>query len=239
MKKIINPCFCKTGRLNSRAFVKIEYKNEVLTMSGVIGPRSSGNCYGSCGQIYEEIRKGTPVKGWNNKMINKLCDIWDEWHLNDMRPYCAHQKQLGWDIIASEKVVLYNYCLTNEALRKQKEAEKIALAALREGRTFTPTKEQTEYAAMPYSIKTHKKLTGEMAERYEPKKSLFLGDNGATEIKILGHLTQKEHPEGILSKPCPVCGYKYGSAWIKEEVPKDIIDWLFNLPDTEVEPAWI
>lgn len=25
-------------------------------------------------------------------------------------------------------------------------------------------------------------------------------------------------------------GYKYGSAWLKEEVPSDVLEWLFSLP---------
>lgn len=48
-----------------------------------------------------------------------------------------------------------------------------------------------------------------------------------------------EHPDGILGKPCPVCGYQYGHAWQTEEVPQEVIDWLFALPDTPVKPAWV
>ena len=27
-------------------------------------------------------------------------------------------------------------------------------------------------------------------------------------------------------------GYRYGTAWLKEEVPLDVLEWLFNLPGT-------
>lgn len=34
---------------------------------------------------------------------------------------------------------------------------------------------------------------------------------------------------GLLSAPCPTCGYKYGTKWLKEELPADvlatILDW--------------
>ena len=33
---------------------------------------------------------------------------------------------------------------------------------------------------------------------------------------------KKDHPKGLLCEPCPVCGYKYGTAWLKEELPGDI-----------------
>lgn len=44
-----------------------------------------------------------------------------------------------------------------------------------------------------------------------------------------------KHP----SEPCPICGYKFGSAWNREEVPQNVLDFLFSLPDTDKTPAWI
>lgn len=46
-------------------------------------------------------------------------------------------------------------------------------------------------------------------------------------------------PEGLLCKPCPVCGYEYGSAWLKREVPEEILEYLKNLPETVKKPAWV
>lgn len=43
------------------------------------------------------------------------------------------------------------------------------------------------------------------------------------------------HPMAI----CPVCGYELGSAWLRKDVPKDVLDWLRGLPDTDKEPAWV
>lgn len=31
---------------------------------------------------------------------------------------------------------------------------------------------------------------------------------------------------GFLSKPCKTCGYKYGSGWIFEKLPQDVVDTL-------------
>ena len=44
---------------------------------------------------------------------------------------------------------------------------------------------------------------------------------------------------GILSKPCTVCGYKYGSAWRREDVPADVLEFLRSLPDTDLTPVWV
>jgi len=37
----------------------------------------------------------------------------------------------------------------------------------------------------------------------------------------------------------PDNGYSYGSAWLTEEVPDSVIEWLTGLPDTDVQPAWV
>lgn len=34
-----------------------------------------------------------------------------------------------------------------------------------------------------------------------------------------------------VSKPCPVCGYKYGTAWLFEPVPVDVLEFLAGLED--------
>lgn len=33
--------------------------------------------------------------------------------------------------------------------------------------------------------------------------------------------------------------YRYGSAWLKEEVPADVLEWLQSLPESAVKPAWV
>ena len=241
MEKIINPCEClvytSTGKeVLKNAFCKIKYDESkgILSITGVIAPLVSGNALGSCGQCVGEIRKGAPTKEWNKEMLNKFCDIWDEWHLNDMRPYCKHQKELGWDIVASEKVNIYHYRLTKEAQAKKGEAEKRALNCLRNGESFIPTELETYFANLKMFDDG---ISAEPPENYELYKSIIY--NSTYDTKTLGWLRPDEHPEGILTKPCPVCGYKYGTAWLKEEVPEDVIQWLKELPETTVEPAWV
>ena len=143
-KKIINPCTNKeyTYRNKKRtvnSFCKIEYQDGKLSITGVIGPQSNGDCWGSCGQCVDEIRKGVPTKEWTSEMLQKFCDIWDEWHLNDMRPYCSHMKKLGWDKMAEEKVEIKTYKLTRETREKQDEAKKRALKCLANHEPFFPT----------------------------------------------------------------------------------------------------
>ena len=138
MRKIINPCKCKvytkTGNeVDRNAFVEIEYKDSKLSMCGVVAPLSNGDCLGSAGQCVDEIRNGSPTDGWTTEMLNKLCDIWDRWHLNDMRPYCEHMRELGWTEHTQDKVKIEKWTLTKEACQKKDNAKKRALECLKNG----------------------------------------------------------------------------------------------------------
>ncbi len=33
--------------------------------------------------------------------------------------------------------------------------------------------------------------------------------------------------------------YLYGSAWLRDEVPADVLDWLRALPDADMTPTWV
>lgn len=261
MKKVINPCTCGTWAHSgyeqmSQSYAAIRYEDGRLSICGVVGPIKGGNCQGSAGQCVDSFREGLPNRddGWDDAMLKKFCDIWDEWHLNDMHPECEHQRGLGWREMAQEEMTLYHYILNDESRNKQKEAEKKAMNALKECRIFKPTLEQAKYANMKMFYDTYDKIEegSELARYYRPYKSCIgtpeeekktrgwvtFGDyhkGSIEELKEAG----KSHPKGILSKPCPVCGYKYGHGWNTVEVPKDVIDWLFALPDTTRKPAWV
>ena len=58
---------------------------------------------------------------------------------------------------------------------------------------------------------------------------------GCEHQEALGWKSYDEHP----SEPCPTCGYKYGTSWLRREVPTDVLKWLEQLPTTPVKPNWI
>lgn len=53
----------------------------------------------------------------------------------------------------------------------------------------------------------------------------FPGQHSAS-WNMLAWVRPDEHPAGLLGAPCPTCGYKYGSAWTKRELPADVIAWV-------------
>jgi len=140
--------------------------------------------------------------GWNKDKLDRFLEIWDKWHLNDMRAGCEHQRVENW---GDKDLTLVSIDV---------ETWKIHLALNNE--VFTPNGVMEEsWFASKGPIKT----------KIEKKKSNWVYPT--------------EHPEGVLSKACPVCGYHYGTSWLLEEVPQEVIEWLFNLPESDIVPAWI
>ncbi len=63
-------------------------------------------------------------------------------------------------------------------------------------------------------------------------KPLQVTIRGKKETKSAGWVTESEHPEGLLSKPCAECGYRYGSQWLYEPLPDSIVDELAAWPES-------
>jgi len=73
-------------------------------------------------------------------------------------------------------------------------------------------------------------------DKWDVGKTLALASG---ENKPAGHVYPEEHPEGLLCKPCPECGHKYGSKWLKREVPIEALEFLRGLPEAAKKPAWV
>lgn len=127
-----------------RVWVTVEFDvNGRLSFTGEIGPRRDGNCSGNAGQIVTDLTEiGRFADGWDAAHVYRLVEVWREWHLNDVRAECEHQRKLGW--------------------------------------------------------------------------------------------TWTTHP----ADQCPECGYRLGSAWLRVEVPEDVLEWVKGLPVATVEHPW-
>lgn len=240
MKKVIRIGTVKAGcpEKNYDAFAKVEYEYGKLSISGVIGPRKSGNAAGSSGQFIMDFREYDerghmsvadviPAPGWNAESIRKFFDVWDKWHLNDMRAGCVHQRK--WD--TSKKIEITEYGRSDKFYKQSQQAKAGELSV----------GEYTIFSGV--ASRVNAVVIGQGEKWESPEVTLLLGHGlirvGKSEIKTAGWVNETEHPEGLLCKPCPECGYKYGTAWLKEEVPADVIAFLESLPETDKQPAWV
>jgi hypothetical protein len=138
-----------------------------------------------------------------------------------MRAGCEHQRK-NWNM--SEKVELIEYTPTDRFREMKRSAE----------RGETPAEEYAQWKSV-YDL-VHRCCYGFHAPKYpfpDVSAALLAGliiPNKKSE-KSVSWVDPREHPEGKLSKPCEVCGYKYGSSWLLEEVPDDALLFLVELPD--------
>lgn len=225
-------------------FCKIQIEAGKLSISGVIGPKANGDARGSAGQIIDEIREamnaGTieRAKGWTientgNDPLAKFINIWDRWHLNDMRASCEHQRAAGWETEAAEKIKVTEWHLLGAVSSQQKEIEERAIKELGENRTAAVSYDEAEILRLPYSLTTY----GEDEPDKYTQRAYYT--RSKTEEKTRGWISFEDDQRGILSKPCEVCGYKYGNAWKFEELPAAVVEFLEKLPESEITPAWI
>jgi len=277
MKKVVRIGTVNTGRSWQSVFCKIEITDGKLSISGVIGPRSSGNCAGGCGQIDMEFAHRNPedndsrydrllkpsdfhfAPGWSASKWYDFLDVWKRWHLNDMKPDCEHQEALGWN---KKKITLVHPHFntwkikdSDSQLRVEKLQEafdssrKLHKIVSVEDRVWLASRKRgaLEFAKKTFLGRLASKvfLAAEKGEVYQPEseaeKSWF--DGGVIEIKTetknSGWVYESEHPDGVLGKPCPECGYAYGTACKKRELPQEAIDFLTNLPNADRQPAWV
>lgn len=149
---------------NGHVFVTIKYKDGELSLTGVEGPKSNGDCKGSCGQINMSPSWGITAyaPGFSVEIEKQLRDVWGAWHLNHMRAGSPAQRAVA--------------ATLPESMRRDYKAMKQALR---------------EAGVDPDPAYLHK------------------------------------------GKP-----YAYGSAWLRDDVPEDVLLWLQSLPATDIMPAW-
>lgn len=220
MKKVLN--FGKvdyegTGRLENVVTIEIEYKEKkegqkVLSICGNIWNRRKSDTI-SGGQNLDEILRVLP----ENETIKKIHSIWKKWHLNDMYAECEHQEKFGWNEKAGEKVKIYTYKMTSETITKQNKIERAVIEKVKNGEIVQLQGEDLRIYNLNYSFETYEEI-----ETLEYKLD-------KTEEKTLGWLKESEHPDGILSKECPICGYKYGHSWNYRQIPEEIEKEIYKL----------
>lgn len=78
-------------------YARIKYEGGKLSITGVEGPKRNGDARGGCGQTIMSPRDIVKhARGWSPETVAKFREIWERWHLNDMRPYSPEMREAGW-----------------------------------------------------------------------------------------------------------------------------------------------
>ena len=242
--KVVRLGTLKRNTRQVSVFCKIQYKDSgTLSLSGVEGPTPNGNCYGACGQINMHLRGHesciAPAPGWDLERLQKFFSIWARWHLNDMRAGSPAQEEFlrthaaEWETYKAEAgSITSHYTWACKVLAAaglhpdpghndyrygsawlREEVPKSVLA-----RAGSPAQEEF-LRAHAAEWETYKAEAGSITSHY------------AWACKVLA--AAGLHPDPGHND------YRYGSAWLREEVPEGVLAWLYALPDTDVVPAWV
>ena len=214
MKKLL-----KFRNANYSAIIQIELKAEeqgkpVLSIHAEIGERTNNYrykeiCYGQC---YDELSELFP----EDKKILRIVAVWKEYHLNDMHPECEHQRKLGWNDSALEEVNNDKYSLIPDICSRKADIKNAAMEALKNHGVSSISEEDRKIINLPVFTRTPEVYGKDFYRLYK------------TEKVLRGHLSFEEDSRGLLGKPCPVCGYKYGHAWQYMPIPAEIIEEVKN-----------
>lgn len=190
------------------SYVEKKPGQKVFSASGeIFNTRRSDIVYG--GQCLDEIAQYI-----SHPVFQEIHRLWKLYHLNDMYPDCEHQEALGWREAAKETVPVYKFTMTVDAIRKQNTAREHILRAAQEGKIVRAAPDEKLYLGLSYFLDSPtEKLPKALAPFYRLKR---------TEERPRGFLNCKKDPRGLLDKPCPVCGYRYGTAWLYRPIsPQD------------------
>lgn len=218
--------FCKIN-------VSKKEKGLVLSISGVEGPTRGGNCIGACGQIdmhlrdhYKEI---SLAPGWCYKKLKIFFDIWEKYHLNDMGTACVHQIEQNW---GKDDIEIGVYAIKKDIAIKKHKIERKCTEDLKNSGMCHISADEQEVLSLPC---TQTRPYG--PDFCAPSEKYY--DLLSTSREKSGHIQESKHPLGVLGKPCPVCGYRYGWGWVFTPIPDEALEFLKCLPDTDKTPEWV
>ena len=174
-------------------------KGAVFTVHGEIKKLCWGQCVEKIADLYPRPE------------VLEILDLWGKYHLNDMHADCAHavNEKKAEKILTLRKFKLKPSCSAlQDSIKKQVNAEILETGAAH------LTEKQRQIYALAYTVDWVDSLPADIADFYTVAE---------TKQERAGFVKQDQHPDGVLCKPCPVCGYKYGTAWNFRPIPdKDL-----------------
>ena len=179
----------------------------------------SGDCQHSGGQISELLVHPSlmPAPGWDAAKLARLRELWERWHLNSLRAGCEHQRAAGW---GAREVTARQYALTPTAATQRRQLSDAILDAAKRGAPVELTDDERALLAIDHMFT----LYGDDAPPDAAAPFVALRRESVVRATHVLHSESAAH--GLLCKPCPVCGYKYGSVWLTEALPGAVLDEL-------------
>lgn len=207
---------------------------------------ASGTYAGGGGQNLNEIAKAYP----SDAKVQEIAAVWRVYHLNDVHAGCEHQRAEGW---GEKTLTLIRYSAPvmkpGEFYPSQSELEHSIKGWVSYGMTVSPSAAIGDVLGKQYrkiyignhtsSIPSrlysrvidaiHREHVAAPLNPDDPRALWFakrFDCKRVEETKRANWVKPSEHPEGVLGKVCPVCGYAFGSAWQFMPIPAEIVEQI-------------
>ena len=126
------------------------------------------------------------------------------WHLNDMKAGCEHQEALGWG--RGRTIALDRWSATEAQLKSLNECN-VAQRAAELQRTLEETWGPAVARDANGRLRTKDAYARELDKQTPPAEEF--------EAEIF---------RDSIGAPCPTCGYRYGTQWLKRGLPAEIVE---------------
>lgn len=247
--ELIEP-FRRTFPIATSVQIGVEYKaDHSLSISGVIAPTRDGNA-DSAGQIYDTLRERIAADrkalhdwewarldgarrprqrvkfadGWDAARVNELLVIWEQWHLNTMHAGTKAQREFINSLGSSPNYALCVNQLAAAGILHDPAVWRLTNQVDTTSPAYVRVDQQpadVQEAVAQWHTQWLESLTGDFAAY-----SKAHADAAPAPIQ---HLVQNYAP------------YRYGSAWLGEYVPANLLEWLERIENNIdiLPPVWI
>lgn len=209
----------KTHLVTLEVSLKIKDKKPVFSASGnVWNTRHTDIVMG--GQCIDDIYKEyhLDMTRDNANIYRKIMELWQRNHLNDMNAGCIHQRK-NWDTDKDLKLAKLKLDL-DKAGKQVRDIEKRVDEEVKKKLKASITKYEQKLLNLPYWVTVPIEEVKKYTEFYSVEEE---------KTEKAHWVNPEDHPEGLLGKPCEVCGYKYGTAWNYEPISQKDMREICNL----------
>lgn len=149
----------------------------------------------------------------DNRDINLFSLLLNRWNYNNLRPCCKH---VDYSKVENNIIPIYLVDLKPETKNKIKRIKNYVVSELLKYDRATLTEEQKEILNLSEYVD------------YEQYKDFPEDLKAYYYCEIVNYekarfVSWYDNPEGLINRPCPVCGQRYGEKYCFERIPDNVL----------------
>lgn len=197
--------------------------NNPVTVEVSLETEDDKKTFSVCGNIWYPHRRDILCGGQcldtiaeyitDDELFTEIYRLWKLYHLNDMHAECIHQYELGWTKEINKEVIVSRYILNTQTWRHQEKIKEKIIDNAKKNIFEKLNNEDLKILNLNISRTVYDDASDEELKQY------YELDRKETKRRI--DIDYKTNPIGLIRKPCPVCGYQYGTSWNYFPIPEE------------------